>query len=145
MSICRIGIRNNLYYPFMLILFIFFRKIDEKLMSVCEYKSGNFIIPLLIFISQFFAGIVHIIKEIYNRKKSSKNNRSYSGVELIQNNTDFIQPDNLIKIYLLIVFASYFNYVGSLVRKKSTDFQLENRTRGFQNNYINYRSYIYYR
>ena len=132
MSICRFGFRNNLYYPFMLILFIFFRKIDEKLMSVCEYKSGNFIIPLLIFISQFFAGIVHIIKEIYNRKKSSKNNRSYSGVELIQNNTDFIQPDNLIKIYLLIVFASYFNYVGSLVRKKSTDFQLENRTRGFQ-------------
>ena len=132
MSICRFGFRNNLYYPFMLILFIFFRKIDEKLMSDYDYKSGNFIIPLLIFISQFFAGIVHIIKEIYNRKKSSKNNRSYSGVELIQNNTDFIQPDNLIKIYLLIVFASYFNYVGSLVRKKHTDFQLENRTRGFQ-------------
>ena len=132
MSICRIGIRNNLYYPFMLILFIFFRKIDEKLMSNYNYKSGNFIIPLLIFISQFFAGIVPIITETYNRKKSSKDNRSYSGVELIQNNSDFIQPDNLRKIYLLIVFASYFNYVGSLVRKKNTDFQLENRTRGFQ-------------
>jgi len=119
----------------MLILFILFRKIDEKLMSnskICKYKSGNFIIPLLIFISQFFAGIVHIITENYNRKKSSINNRSYSGVELIQNNSDFIQPDNLKKIYLLIVFASYFNYVGSLVRKKHTDFQLENRTRGFQ-------------
>ena len=37
-----------------------------------------------------------------------------------------------IKIYTLIIFASYFNYVGSLVRKKRLDFQLENRTRGFQ-------------
>ena len=119
----------------MLILFIFVRKIDEKLMSVeniCGYKSGNFIIPLLIFISQFSAGIVPIITETYNRKKSSKIKRSYSEIELIQNKLDFIQPDKQIKIYILITFASYFNYVGSLVRKKSTDFQLENRTRGFQ-------------
>ena len=133
MRICRIGIRNNLYYPLMLIIFILLRKIEEISMSkIMDDKSGHFVIPLLIFISQFFAGIIPIISEIYNRKKSSKDNRSYSEVELIQSKSEIIQPDNQIKIYILIVFASYFNYVGSLVRKKNTDFQLENRTRGFQ-------------
>ena len=135
MKICKIGIRNNLYYPFMLIVFILLRKIDEKLMNIknfCEYKSGNLIIPLLIFISQFFAGILPIITEIYNSKKSSKDNRSYSEIELIESKSEIIQPDSQKKIYILIIFASYFNYVGSLVRKKRLDFQLENRTRGFQ-------------
>ena len=129
MRLCSIGIRNNLLYPLMLIIFILLRKIDEILMNTYDYKSGNFILPLSIFISQFFAGVIPIL---YKKRQSSKNNRSYSGVELIQNKLEIIQPDSQTKIYILILFASYFNFIGSLLRKQSTDIQLENRTRGFQ-------------
>jgi len=97
----------------MVIIFSLLLKIDEKLMSIqFNYKSGNFVIPLLIFISQFSAGFFEL--------------------KLIQKESEIIQSDNQIKIYTLVIFASYFNYIGSLIRKKSTDFQLENRTRGFQ-------------
>jgi len=130
---CRIGIRNNLYYPLMLIIFIFIRKVDEIIINiVIKYKSGFFIIPLIIFFSQFLAGLIPLYKEIHNKNKESKKNRNYIGIELIQNATEITQSDNQIKIYILILFASYFNYVGSLIRKKDTNFELENRTRGFQ-------------
>jgi multidrug transporter EmrE-like cation transporter len=100
------------------------QQFDDK-----EKKNGNFFLPLLIFISQFCAGLIPILCK---KKQSSKNNRSYSGVELIQNKLEIIQPDSQTKIYILIMFASYFNCIGSLIRKQKTDFQLENRTRGFQ-------------
>ena len=132
MKLCRVGIRNNLFYPLMLIIFIVLRSIDEKLMNLQfddKKKNGNCFLPLSIFISQFFAGAIPIL---YKKRQSSKNNRSYSGVELIQNKLEIIQPDSQTKIYILIIFASYFNCIGSLIRKQKTDFQLENRTRGFQ-------------
>ena len=136
MRICRIGIRNNLYYPLMLIIFVLIRKIDEIIITfdieILNYKGGFFIIPFIIFFSQFLAGLIHIFKETCNKNKESKNNRKYIGIELIQNATEITQSDSQVKIYILILFASYFNYVGSLIRKNDTNFELENRTRSFQ-------------
>ena len=121
MNKCKIRIRNNLYYPLMLILFISLLNINEALINqVCGYIRGNFIIPLIILISQFFSGFLGLYKN------------NYSENELIKNKPKNIQADGKIKIYILIFFASYFNFIGILTRKHTTDFQLENRTRGFQ-------------
>ena len=109
---CKIGIRNNLYYPLMLIIFISLLKVDEILLNnVCKYQNTHFIISLLIFISQFCAGFF---------------------VLLFQNKSEIIRLDKKIKINILIILASYFNYIGTIIRNQNTDFELENRTRGFQ-------------
>ena len=118
---CKIGIRNNLYYPLMLIVFILLRNIVEIILSKAfDYEGSSFIIPLFLFISLFFAGII------------GRYQNNYSENELFKNKPEIIQQDSKIKIYILILFASYFNYLGSIVRNKSIYFQLENRTRGFQ-------------
>ena len=128
---CKIGYRNNLYYPFMLIVCISIRKIDELFIKyLCEYSNGFFIIPLLIFISQFFAGFIPCFN--YQKKKATQSNNIYLGIELIQNESTIIQPDKQIKIYILIIFASFFNYVGVIARRIITDIHFENKIRGIQ-------------
>ena len=118
----------------MLILFIALRKLVELLMSnenICDYSNGFFIIPSLIFISQLFAGFIPLCFNIKSKKISQKNS-NYFGIELIQNESTIIQPDKQIKIYALIIFASFFNYVGVIVRRNINDFHFENKIRGIQ-------------
>ena len=131
MCVCKIGIRNNLYYPLMLIVCISLRKIDEIIINLsCEYNKSFFITPLLIFISQFFAGFIPIFNS--EKKKTSQKNSIYSGIELIKNESTINQPDNEMKIYILIIFASFFNYIGVIVRKNNNDSHFENKVRGIQ-------------
>ena len=128
---CKIGIRNNLYYPLMLIICISIRKIDELFIKyLCKYKNGFFIIPLLIFISQIFAGLIGCL--CYEKKKASQKNKIYSGIELIQNKSTIILPDKQIKIFILMIFASFFNYVGVIDRRIIPDFHFESQIRGIQ-------------
>ena len=104
MSKCKIGIRNNLYYPLMLIVCISIRKIDEIIINLsCQYDKGYFIIPLLIYTSQFLAGLIPFFNS--EKKKTSEKNNAYSGIELIKNQSTINEPDNEIKIYILIIFA----------------------------------------
>ena len=128
---CKIAIRNNLYYPLMLIICISIRKIDELFIKyLCKYKNGFFIIPLLIFISQFSAAFISCLK--FEKKKDSQSNNIYSGIELIQNESTIVQPDKQIKIYILMIFASFFNYVGVIARRIIEDIHFENKIRGIQ-------------
>lgn len=100
----------------MLIVCISIRKIDELFIKyLCDYNKGFFIIPLLIFISQFSAGFKSCLN--YKKKKASQNNNNYLGIELIQNESTIIQSDKQIKIYILVIFASFFNYVGVIARR----------------------------
>ena len=118
---CKIGIRNNLYYPLMLIVCISICKIDELFIKyLCNYNNGIFIFPLLIFISQFSGGFISCL------------NYDYSGIELIQGKSTIIQPDKQTKIYILIIFASFFNYVDIIIRRNITDIHFESKIRDIQ-------------
>ncbi len=91
----------------MIIVFISLIKIDEIiLINGCEYKGSTFIISSLILISQVFAGGIGTIKN------------NYSEIELIQSKSKISQSDSQIKIYIFIIFASHFNCVGTMARKK---------------------------
>ena len=54
----KIGIRNNLLYPVMLIVFIGLRKIVEILIYNNFKDIGKYLLPILIFISKFFVGLI---------------------------------------------------------------------------------------
>ena len=130
----KIGIRKNLRYPLMLIVFIALRKLVELLMNrICDYSNGFFICPLLIFVSQFLAGFIHILFNNCKVKKNSQKIKKYSVIELIQNKIELIQSDNQIKIFILIILASYFNYFSIINRRgKIHPFHFENRIRCIQ-------------
>ena len=116
MKCCKFAIRNNLYYPVMLIIFIVLRRIDVALMKSCEYENGVYIGPALIFISQILAGLIPILIFRYKTKNIPKN-KKFLGIELIQTTEGLIQPDKNIKIAILMILASYFNFIGVIVRK----------------------------
>ena len=65
-------------------------------------------------------------------KKISQKNDNYSGIKLIKSKSIIIQPDKQKKIYILIIFASFFNYVGIIVRKSIKDLHFENKIRCMQ-------------
>ena len=114
----KIGIRKNLRYPVLLILCNSLLDIDEIIMkNYFNYYKGYFIYCVLIFLSQFFSGLIPLlIFKCTNRKKTHK--RYANGFNLIQGKDKIKQADSLCKILLLLFFASYFNLIGVIVRRK---------------------------
>ena len=140
----KIGGRKNLLYPFMLLLCITLRRIIEIffLPKIFEYL-GNYLMAFIIFFSQFVFGLLSICCFSY-KQKSNKINKIL-GIQLIhaKNQISELSSDSHIKIFILIIFASYFNCLGTIIRKnnkinkinKINTFEretLDNRLRSFQ-------------
>ena len=131
----KIGIRRNLFYPVMLITFIGLRKIVEILIFEFLKDIGKYILPLLIFISKFIAGLIAMNASKYIIK--SNNRKALKGVKLIYSKTEAPKIDKDFKIIILIFFASYFDIIGTMVRKYFNTFIsnknfLEERLKSFQ-------------
>ena len=64
----KIGIRNNLIYPTMLVIFILLRRIVQQILTE-KYKNLNtYSLLLLIFISEFIFGLIAMRYSIYKKK-----------------------------------------------------------------------------
>ena len=113
MNLIKIGIRKNLLYPLILIIFNFFRKIDSIIISkVFKFKS-SLIITLLMFAGEFMAGLVIYLYELSFLPKRKK--LLYKKIKLIQAPVGLKIKDSIFKVYLLIFFASYFDFVGFMI------------------------------
>ena len=119
----KFGFRNNNFYPLMLLLFIFLRICVDKIIKAHPYKKNvDFIISFLIFFSQSLIGALIYLyyyckkKIIFpkNTKIDKKGNRIGS-ISLIINQSYQSNVSNW-KKYSLIFFASFFNFVGSIIR-----------------------------
>ena len=65
----RIGIRNNLFYPSMLVLFILLRRIVQEFITFNFKNQLNpYLLPFLIFISEFIFGLIAMRYTIYKKK-----------------------------------------------------------------------------
>ena len=84
----RIGIRNNLFYPFMLLLFINLCRGIEIIIKYTIKDKDNikYIYPILIFIPQLFGGIFAQLYNINKEKKENTNSKKIEGIELIKKN-----------------------------------------------------------
>jgi hypothetical protein len=132
----------------MLLLFIFLRIFVEKILKAHPYKEDiDFILSFLIFFSQSLIGA--IIYLYYNCKKkeptqepiiTGKRISKIGTITLIMNKSYEINDSRFKKISL-IIFASFFNFVGSIIRsddainfgeKEENNSQLEIRIRSIQ-------------
>jgi len=131
----KIGIRHNLIYPVMLIVFIGLRKTVEILIRNQFKDIGKCLLPFLIYFSKFLAGMIAQKYSQYILK--SDNRKTMAGFKLIHSRIEVPQVDKIKKILLLIFFASYFDIIGTMIRKyfnitdSNKDF-LEERLKSFQ-------------
>ena len=117
----KFGFRNKNFYPTMFLIFIILRLCIEKLMKAHKYKDNiGFLFPFLIFISQSL--ICFFIHLYYYKKKKSKERKSVEKqivkLSTIQLMTNTLIPsnDSIYKIRVLIIFASFFNFLGCAIR-----------------------------
>ena len=127
MKLIRIGLRHNLLYPFMFLLFIVLCRTIEFIIKTIindnkKYDMIKSIYPILIFIPQFFGGIILILYIYCISKKKSKTKTKFNGLKLIQTKTFINKSDSLKKIFILIILASYFSFLTILLGKHFISF-----------------------
>ena len=144
----KFGFRKNNFYPLMLLLFIFLRICIDKIFTIHPYKKNiDFIISFLIFFSQSLIGAIIYLYYNFRKKKVSEIPRKITVTSTVIFNYSFfknkskISNDNTCKKICLIIFASFFNFVGSVIRsadvinfgkKEENNSSLEIRIRSIQ-------------
>ena len=105
----KIGIRHNLLYPLMLIIFSFFRKVDSILMFEIIGVKGSLLLTLIMFLSEFFSGLI-LFRYHMSFLKREKNS-TFMGIQLVEGQTEIQSPDSNLKIYLLIFLATLCDFI----------------------------------
>lgn len=112
MNLIRIGIRQNLFYLLMLIIFTFIRNIDSIVIDQVVGLKSSLFHTFLMFFGEFLAGITIYSYQLRFLRKSKKlKYSSYLGITLIQPKTDISAADRCYKIYFLIFIISYFDFI----------------------------------
>ena len=113
MKLIKIGIRNNLLYPLLSIIFFFSREVNSIVMSKLTGFDDFFIFTFLMFLSEFISGIIIYSYQMCflhgNRRKPKP---KYKNIELIEGENDIIISDSIPKIYLLIFMATFFDFTS---------------------------------
>ena len=104
----KIGIRHNLIYPLMIIIFTFVRKVDTIIMHKYIKFNGSLLLTLIMFLSEFITGL-YCYKFYSNNNISKKKTFKSNKLKLIR--YKFKLPDKFKKIYFLIFMAAYFDFV----------------------------------
>ena len=104
----KIGIRHNLLYPLLFVIFNGIRKIFSIIMIEIIDFHGSLILTALMFIADFISGlIVYLFNLKYMKKQKYQN---FKGIELIQAPLEISSPDNKLKIYFLLFLGSYLDF-----------------------------------
>ena len=112
----KLGYRNNLFHPIMLIVCIGLRRFVEFFLNK-KYNIGPFICPLLIFSSTFLFGVIPYYYFDKKKSKKKKTESNFMGIQLIQKERTIKQADNFYRILFLLFLASYFDFAGTMARK----------------------------
>lgn len=108
----KIGVRKNLIYPLMLIIFTFFRQIDTKIMSNLLKFQGSLLLTLIMFLSEFLSGFILLIANYYSiNNKKGNNEAKFMGIKLIKSQNKIKVADNCYQIYLFIFFIAFFDFI----------------------------------
>ena len=106
----KFALRRNLIYPLQLIIYNLLRRLETILINYLFNISDSLAFTPLMFIGEFAAGLfVYLYEKNFLRKK--KNKSKFFSIELIQEEGKINQPDNPFKIYLLIFFVAFFDWV----------------------------------
>ena len=112
MKIIKFGQRNNLLHPFMLVLSVCIIKfIDDYIDS--NFKIGKYFMQILYCLSRFSFGLVLFYYTNYTQK--TKEVKSFMGINTKELFKDKSKTDGKLKILLLLLFVSYFDFIVSVI------------------------------
>jgi len=112
----KFGIRKNLIYPLMLIIYTSIRKIDSILMIKINNFEASLFLTYIMFLGEFVFGLIIYLSNLrflaINRdsKESTNRNSSILGIKLIQRKSKLKIPDKKYKIYFIIFMATFFDF-----------------------------------
>jgi len=108
-KIIKFAWRRNLIYPLQLLIWTFLRKVLTIILSKEFNFSKSVIFTLLMFLGEFFAGLILFL---YQRSFLIKKEAQTTSKQiLIYTQSEMKRPDSRIKILCLIFFAGYFDFI----------------------------------
>ena len=109
----KIGLRNNLIYILMLIIFNLIRNIDIILLDQIFEFNSSLLFIIFMFIGEFLAGLIIYKYQIsfLPKKKDTVNNEE----KLIIVSSELSPRDNKFKIYFLIFLIALFDFIEFLI------------------------------
>ena len=114
----KLGIRNNLKYPLMLIIINVIKDYELKYIKEhCKYEEGSSSI-LLMFLSELIAGYIFYKKErSILIEKEIKTSSSLVGIKLIQSSEELESKplDNTLKIIFLMFATTFFDFYDTFL------------------------------
>ena len=110
-----ISIRRNLLYVLNLIIHYYLRKVFLVIITANYKFSSSLIFTFLMLLGEFCGGLsLHIYNSYF--LKEQKKEKSWFKIKLIDIQKGIIKPpDNIIKRYLLIFFATFFDFVEFII------------------------------
>ena len=110
----KIGIRSNLIYPSMFLLFINIVRIDIILIEVFLELNTYILYPLL----EFICTLILSFGFLYIQNKHHKSNKKSKilGITLIETKKEMKRLDKEYKIVILVFLSSYFDFLNLLRR-----------------------------
>ena len=137
----KFGFRNKQFYPLMLLLFASLRNIVELIIERHPYKeNGDFVIMFSLFFSQVLVSLIIYLYYSKNDNTVEQKFKIFGSIKLIYNKIQ-TSNDSKVKIFFLIIFASFFYFVGCSIRandvikfpnKDENNSKLEVRVRSVQ-------------
>ena len=108
----KLSLKRNLIYLLITYVFFILRIIDLIIISKSIKYNDNFIFIFLMALGEIFGGlcITIYLKSSFNKRKIPK----YFSVNLIHNKNQLKPSDNNFKIYFLIFFAAFFDFIRSI-------------------------------
>ena len=112
----KLGIRHSFFYPIILIVCDFLRKIDSDLLDyLCNYNDSFLFTTIMFFSEMIFGLIISKYQSQFYKQKTQKKYDNYKGIELITTDDDSKIPirNSVLKIILIIftiVLVDYFQF-----------------------------------
>ena len=113
----KLGIRRNLFYPIILFICDFLRKIDSY--AISDYYTFKYpiLLILIMFVSEFVTGLsLFLYQKNYLTKNKNETEQVFMGIKLITSTQENIpHPDSSLKIFIYIILISLFDFLVFLI------------------------------
>ena len=112
----KFGFRENLLYPSLFVLFLAIRRLIKYILELLllEIKLSYILVSTL-FISEIVIGSIYLL--IRYKKNNFHIESEFMGIPLFTKDKYLKRPDSNFKVIILIIFAAYFEIVGSMSRR----------------------------
>ena len=111
----KFGIRKNLLYPMMSIIFNISRKIETIAMDKLFGFNGSLLLTLIMFLAEIISGIILFLIEKFILFKKREKKLKFMGINLIQAPVEIKPHDGNLKIFLLILIIALIDFFEFIV------------------------------